>query len=271
MRHILYILASFSLLTGEAKLWDLHSAYPMPKGRWEVGIFQPMRYGLNEGLEYSTHPLLFFVMPNISLKISQKDIRGYKTATRLKVFYPTPMLNMVARKGIGGLIDPNIVMPPLLGASGSFLASKTIFGFSTTFSAGVDLGVNMGELDERSSIDLPLVYHRLGVFYNQWGLHAGVDLQIELVKNFKLHTDLDMRLLPGISQSNESQFYTIFSGENVLEHKLLFIWQRSNNFRFMTGYKFVTGQYPYGRDTRLLPYIPMLESWVPIIELQWAK
>ena len=39
----------------------------------------------------------------------------------------------------------------------------------------------------------------------------------------------------------------------------------------MTGYKFVTGQYPYGRDTRLLPYIPMLESWVPIIELQWAK
>ncbi len=252
-------------------LWDLHSAYPMPKGRWEVGIFQPMRYGLNEGLEYSTHPLLFFVMPNISLKISQKDIRGYKTATRLKVFYPTPLLNMVARKGIGGLIDPNIVMPPLLGASGSFLASKTIFGFSTTFNAGVDLGVNMGELDERSSIDLPLVYHRLGVFYNQWGLHAGVDLQIELVKNIKLHTDLDMRLLPGISQSNESQFYTIFSGENVLEHKLLFIWQRSNNFRFMTGYKFVTGQYPYGRDTRLLPYIPMLESWVPIIELQWAK
>ena len=139
MRHILYILASFSLLTGEARLWDLHSAYPMPKGRWEVGIFQPMRYGLNEGLEYSTHPLLFFVMPNISLKISQKDIGGYKTATRLKVFYPTPLLNMVARKGIGGLIDPNIVMPPLLGASGSFLASKTIFGFSTTFNAGVDL------------------------------------------------------------------------------------------------------------------------------------
>ena len=72
MRHILYILASFSLLTGEAKLWDLHSAYPMPKGRWEVGIFQPMRYGLNEGLEVSTHPLLFFVMPNISLKYPKK-------------------------------------------------------------------------------------------------------------------------------------------------------------------------------------------------------
>jgi len=118
---------------------------------------------------------------------------------------------------------------------------------------------------------LPLVYHRLGVFYNQWGLHAGVDLQVDLVKNIKLHTDLDMRLLPGISQNNESQFYTMFSGENVIEHKLLFIWQRSNNFRLMTGYKFVTGQYPYGRDTRLLPYIPMLESWVPIVELQWAK
>ena len=45
----------------------------------------------------------------------------------------------------------------------------------------------------------------------------------------------------------------------------------AQNFRLMTGYKLVTGQYPYGRDTRLLPYIPMLESWMPIIALQWAK
>ena len=243
----------------------------MPKGRWELGVFQPMRYGLSEDIEYSIHPLFFFVMPNVTLKMAQKDMYRYKTATRLKLFYPSPLLNMVARKGIGGLIDPNMIMPPMLGISGSIIASKTIIGISTTLNAGIDLGINMGKLDKYSSIDLPLVYHRLGIFYNQWGLHTGIDLQIGLIKKIKVHTDIDIRLLPGISQGNGSHFYTMFSGENVIEHKLLLIWEHSQNFRLMTGYKLVTGQYPYGRDTRLLPYIPMLESWVPIVELQWAK
>jgi hypothetical protein len=32
----------------------------------------------------------------------------------------------------------------------------------------------------------------------------------------------------------------------------------------------VVGDYPFGTEMRLLPYIPMLEKWVPIIEFQWA-
>ena len=129
----------------------------------------------------------------------------------------------------------------------------------------------MGELDRRSSIDLPLVYHRLGVFYNGWGLHTGVDLQANLSDKVKLHLDIDLRLLPGIFKDHPQNFFTILSGENVLEHKLLLIWNRSQSFRVLTGYKLVMGQYPYGHDMRLLPYIPLLERWIPIIELQWAK
>jgi len=52
---------------------------------------------------------------------------------------------------------------------------------------------------------------------------------------------------------------------------LLISWHKSENFRIMTGYKFVMGEYPYGSDMRLLPYIPMAETWVPIIELQWGR
>jgi hypothetical protein len=39
----------------------------------------------------------------------------------------------------------------------------------------------------------------------------------------------------------------------------------------MTGFKFIAGDFPYGKDSRILPYLPILESWVPILELQWAK
>ena len=243
----------------------------MPKKRWEIGLFQPFRYALSDNIEYSTHPLWFFVIPNIALKRSHSDLAGYKTASQLKLFYPTPLLNIVARQGIGGLIDPNIIMPPMLGIAGTAIASRTVFGLRTTFNAGVDLGIAMGELDMRSTIDLPLIYHRLGVFYNQWGLHTGVDLQAKLADKVKLHLDIDLRLLPGISKDHPQQFFTIFSGENVVEHKLLLIWNRSQSFRVITGYKLVTGQYPYGHDMRILPYIPLLERWVPIVELQWAK
>ena len=268
---MIYILIGFTFSLSETRTWDSHSAYLMPKKRWEIGLFQPFRYALSDNIEYSIHPLWFSVIPNIAFKGAQHNVTGYKTAAQLKLFYPTPMLNILARRGIGGLIDPNITMPPMLGISGTGIASRKIFGLSTTFNVGLDLGITAGKLDRRSSIDLPLVYHRLGVFYNGWGLHTGVDLQAKLTDRVKLHLDIDLRLLPGISKDHPQNFFTILSGENVLEHKLLLIWNRSQSFRVLTGYKLVTGQYPYGHDIRLLPYIPLLETWIPIVELQWAK
>ena len=77
-------------------------------------------------------------------------------------------------------------------------------------------------------------------------------------KNFGILADIDFRLLPGLI------------GNYSLEHKLLFTWNKSDRFRVLTGYKLVMGDFPYGSDIRLLPYIPMVETWVPIIELQWA-
>ena len=50
--------------------WKSHSAKILPKKRFEVGLFQPFRYGYSETLEYSTYPLWFFVMPNMTLKKS---------------------------------------------------------------------------------------------------------------------------------------------------------------------------------------------------------
>jgi hypothetical protein len=52
---------------------------------------------------------------------------------------------------------------------------------------------------------------------------------------------------------------------------LLLVWNGSSRFRVLVGYKLVTGDYPYGKETRLLPYVPMMEKWVPLIELQWSK
>ena len=134
--------------------------------RWEMGLFQPFRYGYSESIEYSVHPLWFFVMPNFTLKKSQNDIAGFTSASQYKIVYPTPFLNMIAKEGIMGIIAPDFQMPPMLGFSASWLMSKNMAGVNLTLNGGLDLGFAFGDLDTRSTIDLPLVYHRLGVYYN---------------------------------------------------------------------------------------------------------
>jgi len=258
-------------MAGEHKQWNSHSAHVITKQRWEIGLFQPLRHGLSDDLEYATYPLWFFVMPNVSFKKAHEDRGSAKTASRLSIVYPTPLLNMLSNEGIGGLIDPNITMPPMLGLSGSLLMSWDAFGVMVTSKAGIDLGLSMGKLDTRSNIDLPIVYHRLEVFHNKWGVHAGLDLTKDMTRHLQLFVDLDVRLLPGLEKRNEDQSYQMHSGNHSIEHKLLLIWSRSSRFRIITGYKLVSGDFPHGNETRLLPYVPMLEKWVPIIELQWAR
>jgi hypothetical protein len=37
-----------------------------PKGRWSSGIFNPLRIAISDDIEVETHPLLFFVAPNLT-------------------------------------------------------------------------------------------------------------------------------------------------------------------------------------------------------------
>ena len=270
MKKIILLYLFSGLLLAEIKPWDSHSAYLLPQNRWELGLFQPFRFGYSEAIEYSTSPLWFFVMPNISIKRIESDMAGFNTASRFTLVSPPPLLNMIAKTEIGGMIDPNIQMPPMLGLSASWLMSKPMMGMDLTVKGGMDLGIVLGNLDIRSNIDLPLVYHRLGIFYNKWGMHTGLDIQKNLTEKIRVLIDLDLRLLPGLADVQINPNLAKLMGDYSLEHKLLLIWNKSDRFRIMTGYKFVKGKYPYGSDMRLVPYIPMMEKWVPIIELQWA-
>jgi len=271
MKKIIFCFIIASLVFGETKKWDAHSAYLLPQKRWEMGLFQPFRYGYSETIEYSVHPLWFFVMPNFSLKKSQSDFAGFTSASQYKIVYPTTFLNMIAKEGIMGIIAPDFQMPPMLGLSASWLMSKNMSGVDLTLKGGLDLGFAFGDLDTRSTIDIPLVYHRLGVYYNKWSIHTGLDIQKNLTQKFTVLFDLDIKLLPGLAEAQTDPDVSKLMGEYSLEHKLLLIWNKSENFRILTGYKFVMGEYPYGSDMRLLPYIPMAETWVPIIEFQWAR
>ena len=91
------------------------------------------------------------------------------------------------------------------------------------------------------------------------------------MRKFRIFMDLDLKLIPDLGIKSKTNNYSMRSGDYSIEHKLLLIWERSSTFRAMIGYKLVSGQYPYGKQTRLLPYIPLLEQWIPLIELQWLR
>ena len=268
---IIFTFLLFSICFGDMENWKSHSANMLPKKRFEVGLFQPFRYGYSETLEYSTYPAWFFVMPNISLKKSHPDFSGFKMATRWSMFYPSPILNMVSKKGIGGFIDPTLGVPQLFGISTSLLLTKTILGTDVTFNSGLDIGLAFGDLDDRVNIELPLLYHRLSVFHNNYGFHTGFDLEKSIMGKLSAIVDLDLSVLPGMDTKETDSGITKLLGKYSFEHKVLLIYEKSETFRLLTGYKFVFGKYPFGSESRLLPFLPLVDSWVPIIELQWGR
>ena len=242
MLYLIYIALLSGLLGGSA--WaSQSSAYLLPEKEWEIGFFQPFRYGSSEKINYSIHPTLFFIMPNLSVKILHHNGKMSSSATQHGFYYPTKLLKILqAGVQVGdetaSLIAPGFKIPHMLGFSSDYIFTKPYKIGTLSLYTGVNFGLVFGDLDPRTSIDLPLVYHRLGVFYNKYGLDAGIDFS----KNI---TD-------------------------ATSHKFLLHWQRSKRTRFSIGYKYVYGDFPYGKQSRLLPYLPLVESWVPMFDVQWV-
>ena len=271
IRKATFIILLFSVYIGNAQNWRSHSAKILVEKRFEVGLFQPFRYGYSETLEYSTYPLWFFVMPNLTLKKSHENFSGYNMATKWSLFYPRPLLNMVSKKGIGGFIDPTMKIPSMLGFSFSLILTRPMLGMDMSFNTGIDIGLATDELDHRVNIELPLLYHRLSVFHNNYGFHTGFDLGKSITGKFSAHVDLDFSILPGMDIKETDSGITKLLGDYSFEHKALLIYEKSETFRLLTGYKFVFGEYPFGSESRLLPFLPLVDSWIPMIELQWGR
>ncbi|MFQ6673719.1 MAG: hypothetical protein ACE5GH_02905 [Fidelibacterota bacterium] len=243
--------------------WSSGTAYTLPEGRLEMGLFQPLRKGQSDNVEWSTHPVLFLQIPNVVVKISHRPIHGWGTATRHSLVYPTPLLRRLRIKGfgiqalsdmdVGGIItsDPDVPQIPHMISSRNEIILSRNFGPSILISgkAGIALAIRGGELDDRTTIDLPVVFPRLGVFYNGYGLNFGLDILRRITKRLNYLVNGDILLLPG-------------SDENfAFEHKGLFIWTKSERFRMVIGYKLVFGEYPFGTQWHLLPLFDLQWGW----------
>lgn len=242
--------ACLSSLQAENATWSATAAHTLPKGRWEIGLFQPLRYGQTDRLEWSTHPILNLVIPNLSVKIAHGDGVGWQLATRHQLHYPTPLLRLVRREGTGGLIAPDLDIPAILLLRSELLLTRTL-GPSRQLTAkgGVALVAKTGAIDERATIDLPIIFPRMAAYRQGYQVNLGLDLLGQLFGRWGYGVDMDVFLTPGFDQPL------------AFEHMGLAFWRKSDRFQLLMGYKLTFGGYPFGDQWHLLP----------LLDLQWAR
>jgi len=246
---LLLVLLSINIIA-ENRTWSSGTAYLLPPGRWELGLFQSLRYGISETKEISFHPLFMFVIPNGKLKIAHQDLGKFQFASEHSLNYPTILLDLISRKGTGGIISPEFKIPPMISSTNSVLLSKPLGdNSSVTAKLGLMIAVKFGDLDKRTTIDLPIVFPRLNVFYNNYGFKYGGDLRGKIWKNLNYQVDVDLFHFPGADE------------KLAMEHKGLLLWNKSQRFQMCLGYELTYGEYPFGTQWHLL---------LPLIDLQWA-
>ncbi len=251
-RGLTIVLTAFALalLTTDASAqireeWSGRRAETVSKGRWEVGIFAPLRYGLTDDVELAAHPLAFFVVPNLTAKVSWTDDRPWRIGTRHGVHYPTPLLRMLSREGSGGILPADTEVPHIIAITNEVLATTTIplFYRWVTVRLGVTIAPNIGGEEVIPPIELPVVFPRTAAYSSNIVGHAGIGFEGKIVSTFYLLWDGAVFFTPG------------FEGTYAFESTLEASWRPSDRFMLSAGARGILGGYPYGERYHVVPVV----------------
>lgn len=240
---ILSILLSVFNLKAENKIWSDGTAFTLPKKRYEIGLFQPLRFGITKNAELITYPLWNLLFPNLAIKKVWEDPCCFRFATRHSINYPTHFLKTISRSGTGGILPVLTKVPQLFVFTNHLLFSKSMANEHTVSTKlGFTVALSSGEID-MTTIDLPIVFPRTFVYQNGLSFNLGIDFDGHLYRSFNYAIDADFFIL----------------GDDVtsyaFEHKAMLTWIRSERFNILLGYKLIYGEYPYGTDVNILPLI----------------
>lgn len=233
------------------KKWSYNTAYLMPAGKWESGIFQPFRYGINNKLEAYTNVLMLPLIPGAGVKIALETKNKFVFASEHSLSIPTPFLNFVSRKGIGGLISPEYNFPFILSVNNTLLVSrKTTSSVMASAFIGYIFALRGDKLDPQSTIDLPLFYPRMSQYYKGTSIRLGGAVKGSLDSKWFCEENLQAFLIT----RPDNNFFFENSGT------IMFAFARS--LRIRGGYVLAYGKYPY--------VIPKWQLW-PTLDLVFGS
>ena len=247
MKNNFLILLLTLIISNSSTLLSKDFAYIKSPGMHSIGIFQPYSFNLNKNLEFSTHPLLFLVKPNIKIKVFHKEKKGLGIATRFSLDYTTHLLRLIQGRGYFNLIaeDPSIAkINNLIILKEELLLTKVFITASVTGKVGFAICPNCN-MDRRYLIDYDLIYPRMAILHYGSKINLGLDWEYYNSNDMSFLFDIDLIFLP-----KEKTF---------LEHKLLLHYSISKKYIISGGYKFSYGYYPFSKHEGLWNLFPLID------------
>ena len=228
--------------------WSNKTAHTLPQGRWEVGMFGPLRYGLRESLEIEIHPLWAIISPHIAVKKDLLELGRWSLAVRQSVAYPTILMRTLARGGIGGIMPPDSTIPHIVSSDTRLLATKDYSRkASVTMRMQLHVAPRLGDSDF-PHIPVPVVYPRLAAYQGAATLGVGTFMRCEMTEGLEIHTDTQLWFMAG-NQAN-------WAAEQWVSLR----WFAGKKFSVDAGLVATVGAYPYGTQWHA----------VPTFNLNWA-
>ena len=216
------------------KKWSFNTAHLMPAGKWESGILQPFRYGINGKMEVFTHvPMLPFI-PEAGVKVSWGNKNDFILASEHSLSVPTPFLDFVSRKGIGGLISPEYDFAFILSVYNGLVVSRAVAPkLMLSAKAGLAFALRAEKPDPQSTIDLPVFYPRMAHYYEGASIRLGTAAKGSLGERWFYEEGLQAFIIT----RPENNFF--FENTGTL------MWAAGKSFRIRGGYILCYGKYPY--------------------------
>ncbi|MDH5675322.1 MAG: hypothetical protein OEZ06_24590 [Myxococcales bacterium] len=224
------------------------STRTLPEGRIETGVFQPVRYGLHDGLELSSH-ILMLVNPQLQAKWRFFERGRYSSAAVGRLSYPKPLLDLLAGEGALGLLPEDSRVPQVLVLDMDALATAEWMPEQLlTLSAGISVAPR-GSAEGMPLLDFPFLYARFAVLKTTAVYRAGLGYEAMLGARFRLAADVKLFFLP------------VVDGGFSLEPGLSLRWLLAEHVALEAGARFEYARYPPGMQFHYLPFIDALFAW----------
>jgi len=158
-------------------------------GAWELGVFNPLRIGVADGLELEAHPLFFFTAPHLKVRkaVGPGGEGDWNVSIDGGVWFPYPALRMAPPLGLEGYFIPTCdvmaaeperdhgcqrpgwIVVPQVGVAASH-GTSDVLTIRADLSVGVLLsGHRPRPLDTLAPLDL-----QLSPVFNRWRVHGAV-------------------------------------------------------------------------------------------------
>lgn len=251
MKRLIKFLILSQILSSD--LPSENTALIQKNGQKKIGLFSPLIFAKTNKKEYSIHPILGFVIPNLKIKSKIHLIKNIENAYSLKLTYPTPLLKIIQKDGIGGLITPNtneVNIPHILVSELGIYSTKNIINeMYLSIYNGIAFTFSNNNIDDRITIDIPYIFPRMNMYNSKFNLISSFNISSFIMSGVGINTKNTLRI------TSKDKYDIAF------EHKFQIFWYFKSNMKLIFGYNLYFAEYPFGNQWSMFPMIDLNYHW----------